>query len=147
KSLSLPSSAVYFGGSNRWSRKDSDMEPPKSSMGEISSKISSRPEVSGTPWRLFALASATRCCQRSFPSNQSKLSVCRPSRSGTSSGSLVRAKETRREAVRLATASDDGAEGVREAAKRGPSLRFEFTRLHAVPARPGRSHDDVLRAR
>ena len=40
--------SLAFGGSNRWSRNDSDMEPLKSSIGEISSKMSSRPEVSGT---------------------------------------------------------------------------------------------------
>src|SRR3954462_13710778 len=50
-SRSLHSSIEYLGGSNRWSRNDSDMEPEKSSIGEISSKISSRPEVVGTSCR------------------------------------------------------------------------------------------------
>jgi hypothetical protein len=45
-SLSLHSSTEYLVGSNRWSRKLSDIEPEKSSIGEISSKISSRPEWS-----------------------------------------------------------------------------------------------------
>ena len=48
KSRSLHSSMLFLGGSKRWSRKESDMLPPKSSIGEISSKISSRPEVVGT---------------------------------------------------------------------------------------------------
>src|SRR4029078_3404363 len=43
-SLSLHSSTEYLGGSKRWSRNDSDMEPEKSSIGLISSKISCRPE-------------------------------------------------------------------------------------------------------
>src|SRR5690606_19676530 len=62
-----------------------------------------------------------------------KLSVWRPRRSGTSSGSEMVAKEMRREAVRFATASADGAEGVREAAKRGPSLRNVCTRAGQWP--------------
>src|ERR1035441_11036459 len=36
-SLSLHSSAEYFGGSNRWSRNERDMVPVKSSIGLISS--------------------------------------------------------------------------------------------------------------
>src|ERR1700683_4955704 len=43
-SLSLHSSSEYFGGSNRWSRNDRDIVPEKSSIGLISSKISSRPD-------------------------------------------------------------------------------------------------------
>ena len=46
-SLSLHSSTEYLGGSNRWSRNDRDMVPVKSSIGLISSKISSRPDCSG----------------------------------------------------------------------------------------------------
>src|SRR6478752_5233226 len=137
KSFSLHSSAVYFGSSKRCSRNDSDMVPPKSSIGEISSKISSRPAVEGTSWRPDSRAAATRACQRSLPSSQSKLSVCRPRRSGTSSGSWILAKEMRRDAVRFATASADGAEGVREAAKRGPSLQFVCTlRMDPGGSRP-----------
>ena len=117
-SRSLHSSMEYFGGSNRWSRNDSDMDPEKSSIGEISSKISSRPERSGTSARPAALASATRACQRSLPSSQSKLSVCRASRFGTSRGSRIFANETRPEAV---IALDIVWVAVREAAKKGPS--------------------------
>ena len=51
------------------------------------------------------------------------------------------AKETRREAVRFAIASADGAEGVREAAKRGPSLQFDGTLYAAcVTWPPVRGH-------
>jgi hypothetical protein len=87
KSFSLHSSAVYFGGSKRWLENDRDIEDPKSSIGEISSKISSSPDVEGTSWRPAADAAATRDCQASLPRSQSKLSVWRPSRSGTSRGS------------------------------------------------------------
>src|SRR3954453_15942928 len=114
-SRSLHSSIEYLGGSKRWSRNDSDIDPEKSSIGEISSKISSRPDFSWmwlSPW-----AAWTRACQRSFPSRQSKLSVCRARRSGTSSGSWILPKLTRPEAVRAV----DFEGAVREAAKEGPS--------------------------
>lgn len=62
----------YLTSSKRWSRNDSDMEPLKSSIGEISSKMSSSPERSGTSSRPAARASATRSCQRSLPRSQSK---------------------------------------------------------------------------
>ena len=60
-SFSLHSSAEYFGGSNRWSRNESDMVPVKSSMGLISSKISSRPDCSGrfVPSLLLGLDAGT----------------------------------------------------------------------------------------
>lgn len=48
KSRSLHSSMEFFGGSKRWSRNVSDIDPEKSSIGEISSKISSRPDLVGT---------------------------------------------------------------------------------------------------
>lgn len=71
-SRSLHDSIVLRVSSKRWSRNDSDMEPLKSSIGEISSKISSSPDRSGTSVRPSALAAATRACQRSLPSSQSK---------------------------------------------------------------------------
>src|SRR5882757_777945 len=113
-SLSLHSSTEYLGGSNRWSRNERDMVPVKSSMGLISSKISSRPDCSGTSFTPASRAASTRPRQRSLPSSQSNESVCRARRPGTSSGSLKRAKVTRRGAV-LA------AEALRDAANRGPS--------------------------
>src|ERR1700760_1105946 len=66
-SLSLHSSAEYLGGSNRWSRNERDMVPEKSSMGLISSKISSSPDCSGTSLRPAALAASTRSGGRADP--------------------------------------------------------------------------------
>src|ERR1035438_4672526 len=90
------------------------MVPVKSSIGLISSKISSRPDCSGTSLAPACRAASIRFRQRSLPSNQSNESVCRARRSGTSRGSLKRAKETRRVAELV-------AEALREAANRGPS--------------------------
>ena len=117
-SRSLHSSMEYFFSSNRWSRNDSNIDPEKSSIGEISSKISSRPDLSGTSPRPAALASATRACQRSLPRSQSKLSVCRAKRSGTSRGSRIFAKDIRPEAV---VAVDKVWVAMREDANDGPS--------------------------
>ena len=64
-------------------------------MGEISSKISSRPLFSGTSVRPAAFASATRAFHASFATSQSKDSVCRASRSGTSSVSVILANDRR----------------------------------------------------
>src|SRR3954468_8653580 len=126
-SRSLHSSIEYLGGSNRWSRNDSDMEPEKSSIGEISSKISSRPEVVGTSCRALSRAASTRACHLLLPRSQSKLSVCRARRFGTSSGSRILPKEIRPDAGR------GGPEGdaVREAAKRGPSTGLRALRARA----------------
>src|SRR5580693_3786461 len=118
-SLSLHSSEEYLGGSNRWSRNESDMVPEKSSIGLISSKISSRPDCSGTSLRPASLASLMRACHLSLPSSQSNDSVCRAGRSGTLSGSWMRAKDTRREPECVAEVV--GAEALRDAANRGPS--------------------------
>src|SRR5215217_3489234 len=74
--------------SKRGLEKDRDIEPEKSSIGLISSRISSSPEAAtGSP--------ATRACHASFPINQSKESVCRASRLGTSSCSEIFPKEIR----------------------------------------------------
>src|ERR1700685_354928 len=90
------------------------MVPVKSSMGLISSKISSSPDCSGRfLWPAFFSASS-RDRQRSLPSSQSKDSVCRARRLGTSRGSSMRAKETR-------WGPETVAEALREAANRGPS--------------------------
>src|SRR6476619_7892828 len=70
-SLSLHSSTEYLVGSKRWSRKLSDIDPEKSSIGEISSKISSSPERVETSSRPAPTASWTRCCQTSLPTSQS----------------------------------------------------------------------------
>ena len=94
-SRSLHSSTEFFGGSNRWSRKDSDMVPLKSSIGEISSKISSRPDLVLMSVRPSPSAASTRVRQASFPTSQSNESICRSSRSGTSMGSAIFANEIR----------------------------------------------------
>src|ERR1700689_1317036 len=118
-SLSLHSSEEYLGGSNRWSRNDRDMVPEKSSIGLISSKISSRPDCSDKSLRPASFASVMRACHLSLPSSQSNDSVCRASRSGTLSGSWMRANETRREPELVAEVVV--AEALRDAANRGPS--------------------------
>src|SRR6266581_5483735 len=137
-SLSLHSSTEYLGGSNRWSRKDRDIVPVKSSIGLISSKISSRPDCSGTSLSPAFFAVAMRPSQRSFPSSQSNESVCRARRPGTSSGSLMRANEIRRVAEAV-------AEALRDAANRGPSrVHANFHRTHAKrPADTPRDFGDV----
>src|SRR5688500_6763421 len=94
-SLSLHSSTEYLVGSNRWSRKLSDIEPEKSSIGEISSKISSRPEDVDRSVRPASMPSCTRACQASLPTGQSNDVVGRGRRCGTSSGSGAVATETR----------------------------------------------------
>src|SRR5207342_231764 len=76
-SLSLHSSTEYLGGSNRWSRNESDMVPEKSSMGLISSKISSSPDWVGTSLRPAFKDASTRDFHLSLPSSQSKELVCR----------------------------------------------------------------------
>src|SRR3954462_13279573 len=107
-SLSLHSSMEYLGGSNRWSRNERDMEPEKSSIGLISSKISSRPETEFTSSRLAFCEATRRVFHASLPRSQSNESTCRARRFGTSSGSRILANEMRDE---------------REAAKRCPSER------------------------
>src|SRR3954464_9877463 len=107
-SRSLHSSIEYLGGSKRWSRNDSDMEPEKSSIGEISSKISYTPEAVGTSWRAFSRAASTRACHLALPRSQSKLSVCRARRFGTSSGSPTLPTENTPEAARGGTEGGAG---------------------------------------
>ena len=98
-SRSLHSSTAYFAGSKRWSRNESDIDPWKSSIGEISSKISSKPDWDGSSPRSDSGEFAMRSRHSALPSNQSKLSRCRARRFGTSSGSEILAKEIRRGAV------------------------------------------------
>ena len=94
-SRSLHSSTEFFGGSNRWSRNDSDMVPLKSSIGEISSKISSRPDLVLMSRAALGQGGPTRARQASLPTSQSNESICRSSRSGTSMGSAIFANEIR----------------------------------------------------
>ena len=69
-SRSLHSSMVYLGSSKRWSRKDSDIVSLKSSIGEISAKISSRPERVLTSVRPAASWASTDARHVSFPISQ-----------------------------------------------------------------------------
>ena len=89
------------------SRNSSDMVSEKSRIGLISDRISSRPD---------AVPASTESRQAGEPISHSKEAVCSASKFGTSSGSLIRAKEMRR------GARVDGAGALeREAAKCGPS--------------------------
>src|ERR1700712_5086923 len=92
-SLSLHSSMEALTSSKRGEEKDSDMEPEKSSIGEISPKIPSSPDRATA--REEPAARACRSFQAALPTSQSKDSVCRANRLGTSSGSLILAKVVR----------------------------------------------------
>src|SRR2546423_9343377 len=135
KSRSLHSSIEFLGGSKRWSRKVSDIDPEKSSIGEISSKISSRPDLVGTSCPLSRAAS-TRSFHALLPSSQSKLSVCSARRFGTSRGSRIFAKEMRSGAVD-APLFELAVEALREAAKRGvlPRARTHYARTGPATGR------------
>src|SRR5580704_2666948 len=107
-SLSLHSSIECGGSISFGSRNSSDMVSEKSRIGLISLRISSRPD--GVP-------GSTESRHSGEPINHLNDEVCSASKFGTSSGSLIRAKEMRR------GARVDGAGAVeREAAKWGPSL-------------------------
>ena len=95
KSFSLHSSSVYFSSRKTGLSNDNIIVSEKSSIGEISSKISCRPVFSETSSPL-ALRAATVVSHRSLPTSQSKLSVCSEMRGGTSRGSVIFAKEVRR---------------------------------------------------
>src|SRR5262245_15671431 len=127
-SRSLHSSTEFFAGSKRGSAKERDMVPEKSSMGEISSKISSRPDLVDTAPRPETRSASALDFQVSLPINQSKLSVCSASSSGTSRGSAIFAKEMRRGVV-VAVAA------LREAAKRRPSESSDSTHVR-MPTDP-----------
>ncbi|CAB4827149.1 unannotated protein [freshwater metagenome] len=113
-SRSLQCSMEYLGGSKRWSLNDRLIVPCKSSIGEISSKISSNPDCFGSSPRLVTSACARRSRHTSLPNNQSTLSICSAKRLGTSRGSRIFAKEIRRGATDL----------VFDAAKECPSEQF-----------------------
>src|SRR4051794_13952657 len=89
-SLSRHSSTEALTSSKRGSEKDSDIEPEKSSIGEISVRISSRPPIG-----FSSPASIRRWNQASLPTSHSKDWICRSRRSGTSRGSRIFAKVTR----------------------------------------------------
>src|SRR6266496_294188 len=87
-SLSLHSSMDALTSSKRGLEKDRLIEPEKSSMGESSVRISSSPDLA-SGW------ASLRACHAALPTSQSKDSVCRARRVGTSSGSRILAKEVR----------------------------------------------------
>src|SRR6266545_3303144 len=87
-SLSLHSSMDALTSSKRGLEKDRLIEPEKSSMGEISPRISSRPDVA------FG-STETRARHASLPTSQSNDSVCSARRFGTSSGSRIFANDAR----------------------------------------------------
>src|SRR6478752_7304247 len=89
-SLSLHSSMDALTSSKRGLEKERRIGPEKSSRGEISPRISSRPD-----WGSATPSAATRDRHRSLPTSQSKDSVCSARRFGTSSGSRILAKEVR----------------------------------------------------
>ena len=89
-SLSLHSSSEAFTSSKRGSEKERDIDPEKSSIGEISVRMSSRPPIG-----FSSPASIRRWNHASSPTSHSKDWVCRSSRSGTRSGSRIFANETR----------------------------------------------------
>ena len=94
----------------------------KSSIGQISSKISARPDLPESSSRPSARRASTRAFHFSLPSSQSKLSVCRARRLGTSRGSRIFAKLMRGGAVLLVrTESVGGLAGV---ARRGQEASF-----------------------
>src|SRR4029079_5457961 len=87
-SLSLHSSIEALTSSKRGLEKDRLIEPEKSSIGDSSVRISSRPD-----WA--SACSAVRARQNSLPINQSNDSVWSARRFGTSSGSRIFANEVR----------------------------------------------------
>ena len=118
-SLSLHSSIDALTSSKRGLEKDRLIEPEKSSIGEISSRISSRPGA------CVGSSAGAGACQASLPTSQSKDSVCRARRLGTSSGSRILAKDVRRgtrDTERLAVAELVLPE--RETAKMRPSKDY-----------------------
>src|SRR3954468_913610 len=121
-SLSLHSSTEALTSSKRGSEKESDIEPEKSSIGEISFSTSSRP-----PTGFSSPASIRRWNHCSWPVNHSKDWICRSSRFGTPRGSLSFANETRFGApgipdLELVAAV---ASVARETAKMRPSRDYE----------------------
>src|SRR6266550_579405 len=129
-SLSLHSSSEALTSSNRGLEKDSDIEPEKSSIGEISPRISSSPD-----WALGS--SVTRPRQRWLPTSQSNDSVCSARRLGTSSGSRILANEIRYGALGIPERSAVVVVPGRETAKMRPS-EDRRRRYARSPRRPGR---------
>src|SRR5436305_5003987 len=109
-SLSLHSSTECGGSMSFGSRNSSDIVSEKSLIGLISLRISSRPDI---------VPGSTEARHSSAPINHLNDAVCSARRSGTSSGSAILAKETRRGARDDGVGRADAADVVREAAKWG----------------------------
>ena len=131
-SLSLHSSTEALTSSKRGSEKDRDIEPEKSSIGEISVRISSRP-----PTGFSSPASMRRWNHASSPTSHSNDWVCRSSRSGTRRGSRIFAKETRVGAPGSARWSEvvAGVVVARDEAKMRPSENYALVWRTRGPAR------------
>src|SRR5689334_10273382 len=131
-SLSLHSSTEALTSSKRGSEKDSDIEPEKSSIGEISVRISSRP-----PTGFSSPASMRRWNHASSPTSHSNDWVCRSSRSGTRKGSRIFAKETRVGAPGSARWSEvvAGVVVARDEAKMRPSENYALVWRAPAPTR------------
>src|SRR6185295_11480591 len=107
-------------------------EPEKSSIGEISVRISSRP-----PTGFSSPASMRRWNHASSPTSHSNDWVCRSSRSGTRRGSRIFAKETRVGAPGSARWSEvvAGVVVARDEAKMRPSENYALVWRTPGPAR------------
>src|ERR1044072_1793735 len=106
-SLSLHSSVEALTSSKRGSEKDRDIEPEKSSIGEISLRTSSRP-----PTGFSSPSSTRRSNHASSPVNHWNDWIWTSSRLGVLSGSRIFAKETRLGAPGIPVDSErDSAEG------------------------------------
>src|SRR5215212_6441139 len=131
-SLSLHSSTEALTSSKRGSEKDRDIEPEKSSIGEISVRISSRP-----PAGFSSPASMRRWNHASSPTSHSNDWVCRSRRSGTRRGSRIFAKDTRVGAPGSARWSEvvAGVVVARDEAKMRPSENYALVWRAPGPAR------------
>src|SRR3954464_4618355 len=132
-SLSLHSSTECGGSMSRGSRKSRDIVSEKSLIGLISVRISSRPD---------RVPGSTEARHSSAPISHLNEAVCRARRSGTSSGSEMRAKEMRRGA----RAEVAEAEVERDAAKCGPSSEMlAAASAHAERLAPERTQASARR--
>ena len=137
-SLSLHSSMEALTSSKRGLEKDRLIEPEKSSIGESSVRISSRPDRT-------VLSAPMRARQRSLPTSQSNDWVCSARRLGTSSGSRIFAKEVRGGAPGIPDRVVERAVPERETAKMRPSedsnhehcARWDTLGRPAAPAHSG----------
>src|SRR5215213_4180092 len=119
------------------------MVPEKSSIGEISSKISSRPDLVLMSVRPSPSAVSTRLRQASLPTSQSNESICRSNRSGTSIGSAIFAKE-----ILPVGDTTDVFDAVREAANRRSSEGSESAKTGSAHAeRPESNGEQKTRVR